>query len=221
MSRGRYPRRFKVEEPSEAVAARYLRKWSSKDLYHHPERFPKITSQDLFENDQPLGLEIGCGTGEFLCELAMRRPEINFIGVDIVLKPLYRGVHQAADLGLTNLLFIKADFKRLYPLFMTDALRVVYLHFPLPGKKRKHTIFKGSFLDEMFQVLSPGGRISVRTDQSPLFEKMLDLASEDNRFRFLPPEAWGMFGEADLGSPTQKVWEDRGISTQEFELEKR
>jgi tRNA (guanine-N7-)-methyltransferase len=189
-------------------------------LYRAPDSFPKLTSEDLFLNDHPLGLEIGCGTGEYICELAARQPEVNFVAVEIVLKPLYRAVRQAAEANIANILFIKADFKRLYPLFSPASLQVVYLHFPLPGKKKKHTIFEPLFLDKMHPALLPRGRISVRTDQRPLFEEMFEIAKGDSRYRFVPMEAWGIFGETDLGSPTQKVWEDRGISTQEFELEK-
>ncbi len=220
MSRGRYPRRFKVKPPPEPVENRFLRKWDNADLYHNPAAFPRLNSRELFKNDQPLGLEVGCGTGEFICALAALRPEINFIAVEIVLKPLYRAVHQAADLNLKNVLFIKADFKRLYPLLSPESLQIVYLHFPVPGKKKKHNIFEPAFLNHIHRALAPGGRISVRTDKRPLFEEMVILAETDARYQMVSLGDRGVLGENGLGSPTQTVWEQRGIKTLEFELEK-
>ncbi len=61
----------------------YLSVYNARDLYHHPEIFPRLCSQQLFGNSAPLKLEVGCGTAEFLCSLASKEPEVNFVGVDI------------------------------------------------------------------------------------------------------------------------------------------
>lgn len=220
MSRGRYPRRIKVKPPPEAVKNRYLRVWSNADLYHHSEAFPRLNSCDLYNNDRAMGLEVGCGTGDFICALAALRPEINFIAVEIVLKPLYRAVQQAAGLELENVLFIKADVKRLYPLLTPESLQIVYLHFPVPGKKKKHSIFEPAFLNNIHHALAPGGRISVRTDKKSLFDEMFILAESDPRYRMVTRGNWGSLGESTLSSPTQTVWEQRGKKTLAFELEK-
>ena len=47
----------------------------------HPH---KGTWQQIFENEQPLHVEIGMGRGRFIRTMAQERPEINFIGVEVV-----------------------------------------------------------------------------------------------------------------------------------------
>src|SRR5260370_28640203 len=68
----------------------YLRVYDSRGLYHHPQIFPRICSQQLFDTSAPLELEVGCGTAAFLCSLASKEPEVNFVGVRVARLPLYK-----------------------------------------------------------------------------------------------------------------------------------
>src|SRR5687768_1021488 len=91
-------RHLKAVPPDEETARKYLLHWQSGDLHHAPESFPRISSAELFGEDRPLELEIGSGTGEFLCALAACDPAANFLGVDISLKSVYVAVHKARAL---------------------------------------------------------------------------------------------------------------------------
>ena len=74
MSRGRRIARIKLVPPSESAAEKYLLDWDNRTLFHHPEKFPRLTPEYLFRIDSPLTLEIGCGTGEFLINSAVEQP---------------------------------------------------------------------------------------------------------------------------------------------------
>ena len=50
-------------------------------MFHDPDRRPDWPS--IFQNDDPIKLEIGFGNGSFLIELAIKEPEVNFIGIDM------------------------------------------------------------------------------------------------------------------------------------------
>src|SRR6266852_6259706 len=115
----------------------YLRVYDARGLYHHPEIFPRLCSQQLFDNSAPLELEVGCGTAEFLCSLASKEPEVNFVGVDIARRPLYKAVEVASLLQLTNVRFLHANFAQMYPLLEPCSLRQVYVHFPDPNTRPK------------------------------------------------------------------------------------
>src|SRR5260370_1867527 len=108
----------------------YLRVYDARGLYHHPESFPRLCSHQLFGNSAPLELEVGCGTAEFLCSLASKEPEVNFVGVDVARRPLYKAVEIASLLQLTNVRFLHAKFAQLYPLLEPCSLRQVYVQFP-------------------------------------------------------------------------------------------
>src|SRR5688500_3311098 len=153
-------RHVKRIAPDEAVLKRYLLHWHTGDLYHRSEDFPRITSEALFGNDRPLELEIGCGTGEFLCHLAAAYPEHNYVGLDVSLKSLYVAIHEANERGLANIRFIKASSQTIHPLLDDESLRAVYVHFPEPilrPKFRKRRLFNPPFLREITRALSPGG----------------------------------------------------------------
>src|SRR5215831_9807138 len=101
----------------------YLRVYDGRSLYHHPEIFPRLCSQQLFGDSAPLELEVGCGTAEFLCSLAAKEPAVNFVGVDIARRPLEKAIALASSLQLPNACFLHANFAQMYPLLEPCSLR--------------------------------------------------------------------------------------------------
>jgi tRNA (guanine-N7-)-methyltransferase len=213
MSRGRRISRIKLVHPTPEAAEKYLREWKQKSLYETPDKFPKLTGMELFNQKKPISMDIGCGTGEYVIAAAAGHPERLFVGIEVSRRVVYYAVNQAAKEKLDNLLFIKADFKRLSPLFAPKSLLDVTLNFPDPNyggeKKRKNRIFTPEFLDLMANSLIPVGKIQLVTDEEPFFFEMLEIAEADARFErghseryltdFSPPEktrfqvAWEKF----------------------------
>jgi len=223
MPRGRYPARRRSRVPAASLQSEYLIRWYGGELHTHPERFPRLISPDLFGNQQPLELEVGCGTGEFLCGLAARTPQVNYVGVDTSLKSLYRAVEQAAEYALTNVRFIKANIKLLYPLLLPDSLPAVYLHYPVPemtSKERRRGVISQAFLDQVQRALVPTGRLSIMTDEVRLFAELLELARADRRFAIVPEGQFRLQLDEELKSHHQRFWEARGRPPMRFEIEK-
>lgn len=215
--------RKKVPTPDERTSARYLLELPGDRLYREPQVFPKICSASLFGNQKPMELEIGCGTGEFLCSLARGDLETNFVGVEVKQKSVYEAVASAASMDLDNILFLRANFRLLYPLLVPGSLRAVYLHFPDPNtrpKFRKHRIFFDRFLDETHAAISTEGRISVMTDHGGSFAEMLELAESDDRWEKAHEERYLVGFGVERRSRYQRIWEGHGIPTLRFELVK-
>jgi tRNA (guanine-N7-)-methyltransferase len=196
------------------MARQYFRSWASRTLYESPEDFPLLSSPALFGNQRPLELEVGCGTGEFLCALAGRDPEANYIGLDVALRPLYRAVWMAAGQKLHNILFLKADVRLVYPRLVLESLRAVYLHFPVPNLRRRHRKYRvlgPVFIDQVYAALEVGGRLSVMSDDGQYFEQAEEHLLGDKRFQPLDPHEYRVWIDEELKSPTQRIWEQRGL----------
>ncbi len=224
MSRGRYPRRFKVDRPPPDLLEHYFRSWASRELYESPREFPLLSSLSMFGNERALEIEVGCGTGDFLCELAGRHPEANFIGLDVALKPLYRAVWKAAEHRLENILFVKADVRLVYPCLVPESLRAVYLHFPVPNLRRRHRKYRvlgPVFIERIHAALEVGGRLSVMSDDSRYFELVEGHLLGDERFAVLDPQEYRVDIDEGLKSHTQRIWEARGLAIRRLVVRKR
>ncbi len=213
--------RMKVGEPDAATADKYFRRVSGWDIHNDPESLPRFTSPFLFGDDKPLEMEVGCGSGEFLCSLAEKNPGTNFVGIDIHLKSLYKGIEKALEESLGNIKFVSVDFRQAYPLFAPDSLDAIYLHFPDPGMKardKKRRIFGGRFLDEMSRAVIPTGKMSLVTDDEDYFEQMLGLIERDTRWLRTHDEPYLVGFEPEVKSRFQALWERRGRKVYRFEL---
>ena len=223
MSRGRNIGRIKNIPPDAPTALKYLSVWRSGDLYRRPDSFPRLISASFFGDPQPLQIEAGCGTGEFICHLATEKPDNHFIGVDFSRRAIYHAVDQARKKELENIHFIHADFKLTYPLMEPETIKALYLHFPDPNygsRFRKHRIFNQDFLDAMNKALTPSGIISFVTDQEEFFFETLEIAEADSRFRKAHPERYLDTYDAPIKSRFQKAWERKDRTVFRFELTK-
>lgn len=216
--------RERVAVPDAQTLATYLLVLPGKDLYAHPDTLPRISSCSLFDNQRPIELEIGSGSGEFLCSLALRHPEINFVGVDLRCKSLHAAITHASAMGLENILFVQADARLLYPLLVADSLRAVYVHFPDPITRPKfhnRRILTERFLDAIHRALTDIGRLSVMTDHRQYFEEILQLVERDDRWRKAHPERFLEGFDVETRSRFQRIWERHGLTTLRFEAMKR
>jgi tRNA (guanine-N7-)-methyltransferase len=223
MSRRSLLRGAAYRPPEPQAAQQYLRGFNSKDLFTHPERFLPLDSYHLFGNDRPLHLEIGCGTAEFLCALALDDPSANFVGVDIAAKPLFKAIRNATASALSNIMFIKGDIGLLCPLLADDSLEAIYMHFPDPHMKnryRKRRVLSEAFLDHADRALAPGGLLSFMTDHQAFFLETLALLEQDRRFAKTHAERYLVGFDTSAKSYFQQLWEGHGLPTLRVELRK-
>ena len=217
-------RHLKFAPPGEEAASKYLLHWETGDLYRAPESFPRISTAQLFGTEGPLELEIGCGTGEFLCTLAANNPSRYFVGIDISLKAIYIAVENAHSHGLNDIKFVKAAVQFIYPLLVPGSLDAIYIHFPDPclhPKYRKRRIFNRDFLDIAFRALADRGLISVVTDKPVLFWDLLAIIEEDSRYEKTHAERYLTGFDPGVKSRYQSIWEKHGTEPLRFEVRKQ
>lgn len=139
--------------------------------------------------DQPMQLELGCGKGGFLAQLASAHPETNYLGIDITDKVLVlakRKIETAyaqKELAPDNVLITGLDIERIAgALAPQDAVSRIYINFCNPWNRKaghkKHRLTHTRQLAAYRAFLREGGEVYFKTDDGPLFEDSLAYFAE-------------------------------------------
>ena len=134
--------------------------------------------------DQPLMLELGCGKGGFLSQLAAAHPENNYMGFDITDKVLIlakrkiEAAYAAAGRPIDNVCILSADIERIgNVLSAEDVVSRIYINFCNPWSKNasshKHRLTHPRQLIQYRDFLVDGGEIYFKTDDEELFDDSL------------------------------------------------
>ena len=137
----------------------------------------------LFENNNPIHIEIGCGKGQFICTMAQNNPHINYIAIDVVPDVLVTALEKACAMGIQNVRFIIADAAKLGDYFEFDEIKQIYLNFSDPWKKSrqaKRRLTHKNFLNVYKSLLKNGNLICFKTDNRALFEFSLNSFANEN-----------------------------------------
>ena len=132
---------------------------------------------DFFREPHPLTLEVGCGKGEYTVGLAQRHSGRNFLGLDIKGERIWRGSSRAAEIGLTNVGFVRMRAEDLAAQFGPGELSEIWITFPDPRPRDrdiKRRLTSPRFLGLYEQLLIPGGLLHLKTDNEDLFEYTLE-----------------------------------------------
>ena len=138
--------------------------------------------REVFGNDNPIHIEIGCGKGSFIRGMAQMYPDINFIAVEKVQDVIVMAMEKVKEAELTNVVFMDIDAQRLPDIFEKGELERIYLNFSDPWKKSrqvKRRLTHKVFLDRYKQVLNNGDYIWFKTDNIKLFEFSLNSFAQE------------------------------------------
>lgn len=127
----------------------------------------------------PIVVELGCGKGEYTIDLSSRRPEFNYIGVDIKGARLWRGAKTATERSLPNVAFLRTRIEFINHLFAPDEISEIWVTFcdPQPKNANKR-LTSPVFLDRYRNFLKRGGIIHLKTDSQELHEYTLEVIKE-------------------------------------------
>lgn len=135
------------------------------------------TWHKYLENYHPIHLEIGMGKGRFLMELALKNPEIEYIGVERYTSVLLRAVQKLEENPLPNLHFICEDAAILPEIFAEGEISRIYLNFSDPWPKDRHSkrrLTSHVFLERYAKFLAKDGQLEFKTDNQDLFTFSLE-----------------------------------------------
>jgi tRNA (guanine-N7-)-methyltransferase len=160
--------RFKeIEERSNVIEP-------TKEIYHYVRG---KWSQDIFQNESPITIELACGRGEYTVGLAKLFPDNNYIGVDIKGERIWKGSSQAKEANLNNVAFLRTMILLIENFFEEKEVNEIWITFPDPRPRKrdiKRRLTSPRFLSIYKRLLKPGGYVRLKTDNTGLYEYSLE-----------------------------------------------
>ena len=135
--------------------------------------------KELFAKEQPLHVELGCGKGEFISQMAAKHLDINYIAIDIKSEMLAYSrrniVKRFAEIEqpIENVKLVALDISRIDSILSgDDSVARIYINFCNPWPKARHKkrrLTYPSQLEKYKKFLTPNGEIYFKTDDDELF----------------------------------------------------
>ena len=158
--------------------------WAEPFINEHPEvmcPFDKLNEQGSYY------LEIGAGKGQFLLDMALKFPELKFIGIEKNVTCSGFTAKKLVENNITNAKLILADAQQLTPTINSDSVEGIFLNFSDPWPKKRHTkrrLTSESFLSEYYRILKKGAKLIFKTDNYDLFTYSLEIVGA-SKFKLL------------------------------------
>ena len=131
--------------------------------------------KEIFNNDNPIHIEIGMGKGNFIIDMALKNPNINFIGIERYESVLIRALEKLEDKEISNLKFMCMDAINLGEVFNKE-IDCIYLNFSDPWPKKRHAkrrLTSQVFLPIYDKLFKSDCLIIQKTDNVGLFESSI------------------------------------------------
>ena len=173
-----------LEPRMEACAAILLARGKPcRNLKEAAEQYRALLDyKAVFGNGNPVELEVGCGNGGFIFELARRNPETNYLAVELCSNVVLTAMERILREGIKNVRFLNIPAEILPCYIPEKSIGKIYLNFstPLPESNReKQRLTSPRFLSIYKKLLVSGGRIEQKTDSEFFFDYSLEKYKEN------------------------------------------
>ena len=199
---------------------------ASKFYIDAPEEW-KGKWKEFFKNpNNPIHLELGCGKGQFISNLASSNLNVNYIAIDLVdamlglAKRNVEQVYKEKNIEPENVVLTRFDIERI-PMILdkTDNIERIYINFcnPWPrGKHHKKRLTHSRQVEKYKTFLTNGGEIYFKTDDDNLFSDSISYF-KDTGFKIekmtynLAEEKDFWNGESNIETEHEKMFKEQGI----------
>jgi tRNA (guanine-N7-)-methyltransferase len=159
--------------------------WAKTALKRLPAEGP-LDWQSLFGRRSPIVLDLGCGNGRFVIASALRRPEMDHLGVDVLPMALRYGTRRANQRGLANVRFAACGGHELLDKYVAPGtIAEIHVYHPQPygnAQKIGRRLVTPAFLALVHRALDPGGLLVFQTDNPAYWRYVATVAP--NFFEF-------------------------------------
>lgn len=155
---------------------------SSKFYIDNPQDYKKKW-KTLYKNKGAFHIELGCGKGSFISNLAVKNTNINYLAIDLVdamlglAKRNIEKVYNENNIEIDNIYITRHDIERIFLILdKKDKVERIYINFcnPWPrGKHHKKRLTHTRQLEKYKDILVKNGEIYFKTDDDGLFNDSL------------------------------------------------
>lgn len=154
---------------------------------------------DIFNNSNPVVVEIGFGMGAATAIIAEQNPNINYLGLEVHTPGVGRLLGNIRDKNLQNLLIVEHDAMEVLEYMIPDnSVSGFHVFFPDPWPKKKHhkrRLMQRPRTNLLSQKLYEGGYVYMATDWEPYAEFALEELSLTENLKnkydgYAPHQTW-------------------------------
>ncbi|AQS09006.1 tRNA (guanine-N(7)-)-methyltransferase [Clostridium saccharobutylicum] len=180
--------------------------------------------KEVFGNDNPIYLELGCGKGTFMAVHGSENPDINYIAVDIKdevlglakrnIEKAYEEKHKTVD----NVKLMAQEIRIINEILgEDDSIERIYINFCNPWPKEKHKKRRLTHTRQLEQYrlfLKNEGEIYFKTDDDELFEESLEYFKEGKfRIKYITYDLHNSDFVGNVETEHEKMFTEQGIKT--------
>jgi tRNA (guanine-N7-)-methyltransferase len=173
--------------------------------------------EEVFKNENPIVLELGCGKGEYTVGLGKLFPNKNFIGVDIKGARMWTGAKESFEKGMTNVAFLRTNIELISEFFAEGEVAEIWITFPDPQmKKVSKRLTSTRFINMYRKILAKDGIIHLKTDSNFMFTYTTEMVKANNLPILFVTDDLYHSGCADqilsIQTYYEQQWIDRGLN---------
>ena len=133
-----------------------------------------------FDNNNPVCLEIGMGKGQFILNMALNNPNVNYIGVEKYSSVASVAIKKINEYKPSNLKVLIGDIASIEDL-LDKKIDTIYLNFSDPWPKDRHAkrrLTSPRFLERYSKIFRGNNKIIMKTDNIDLFNYSVESLKE-------------------------------------------
>jgi tRNA (guanine-N7-)-methyltransferase len=148
--------------------------------------FAPLDLEAIYGRCAPIEVDLGCGDGSFLVEMAAANPDRDFLGIERLLQRVRRAHRKITKRELTNARILRIEtLYAVRQMLPADSVSRFHLMFPDPWPKRRHwgrRVVTEEFLTSIYCALAPDGLLRIATDQIGYFREIERLIGQSKQF---------------------------------------
>ncbi len=178
----------------------------------------------VFNNNNPIYIEIGMGKGNFIIENAKKYPNINFIGIEKFDSVIVRAIEKSNSVELNNLKLIKIDAINIDKIFDKE-IDLIYLNFSDPWPKDRHAkrrLTSPIFLNLYDNIFKNDKKIIMKTDNNNLFDYSIETLKEHGyKLKNITRDLTSLNDKNNIMTEYESKFIDKGIKINRLEATKQ